>query len=134
MFGPEEADSEKVKAAKRTLVEAISRRFIVEYVTYKENAEFESPVSSPAHKRQKTQNEVRKPFMFTNAYSLLKKRRNPEDNERFPEWKCQEESLKRPCWDSTKTLLWSNYQRDKSHSSPDRPSLGSDLGKMFDYY
>lgn len=56
-------------------MEALERRFMVEHVTSRENAEF-----SP--QRQNTQQqvtaEVRKPYMFTVNYSTLGKRRNRE--------------------------------------------------------
>lgn len=60
LFGPEKGEGETGQSAqnKRILVEALERRFEVEEVRERENDELASP-------RQKTQPEVRKPYMFT---------------------------------------------------------------------
>lgn len=69
LFGPDKADSETgaVALSKRTMVEAIERRFTIIEVKSKyeddDNEEFKSP---PVSKRQNTETpQVRKPFMFT---------------------------------------------------------------------
>lgn len=69
MFGPSTTDDSQVAASKNILCEALERRFKIIYVAHREDlmeAMADSPVVSPKNqKRQKTQNEVRKPYIFT---------------------------------------------------------------------
>lgn len=89
---------------------ALERRFTVEYVTSKEDNEFESPVNSPTHKRQKTHDaEVRKlPYMFTYDY---RKRKNRSPSE----LRSLQASSKRQCLGNS--LLHSRLPLGKQRTS-----------------